>query len=388
MDWSEAFASCAKWPELRVMGWKKLVRHPEASMNFRRLLRGLAQPNTLHTITLTKDLLWAISKLSIELDPEYLLQQAVNARMPFEVLIIEWNILDREEIYNELRVAQDRLGDVAGEVPSFLVVTDGDSKTINNLSYAAKDKKLCWFPCVAETNSKYPAKESELLKTYMKASGTNFTVADWLFTSNILKKYPGSDVLSEDPRVQVRLAGPLFVAAVEGEPHGEKFKTLMSGTAGQFRWFGALCALLNRQGLTRYVDAAPPTEPVPGRAQARDSAKPRTQVLTLMLPRDKVVQRVVRAMEHERKKVGLHEVMGHWAYSHRKGEATCAHDWPQQPTRRQVCGTCGAVRWWKTPHNRGEGDTLKAKARRADFSGVAVDRLVEQIKLESGKGTT
>jgi hypothetical protein len=49
-----------------------------------------------------------------------------------------------------------------------------------------------------------------------------------------------------------------------------------------------------------------------------------------------------------------HQVRGHWAYSHRKGEDTCTHDWINLNASREACTHCGKTRWWRKEHVRGD----------------------------------
>lgn len=374
--WPEIFASAAKWPELRVYRWKDYKKEGKSHQHgFIAMLNAAAKPGATHTVTLSSDLVWAISKLSYALDPVYLFEQVVAARMPFMNTVVEWHGEDRRQAYNEMGVAQelDQIHPTC-EHPAFMVMDKEGRKHIHSLSYDEATKKFIYFPLVFEVNMNEDRSQNSF---YAASENAKFSVADYMFTTKVLRLHPEAAELVNDPRVHIRMAGPIYAAAIDS---ANPLPFLMAGTAGQFRWFGALCALLNRQGVVRYVDAPARPEDPAQPVQKGDKAPSRPQVLTLMLPRDRVVQRVVRAAAHERKKVGLHEVMGHWAYSHRKGDQRCFHKWPVQPTRRQVCEACGMVRWWKTPHKRGQGNVVVSKPRRADYTGMSIERLAETIK--------
>lgn len=388
-NWQEIFTDAAKWPALRIAYWKSYGgtgHNQEAKFYTTQLLRKMGKPEyNLRTISLTRDLVWAISKLSVELDPAFLFEQVVAARMPFQYTLFEWKGEDRRQVLDELKIRQEQLAEHPdSEVPSITVYDTNGEKQMHFWSYEHEKKNLCMFPIVVFVNGNGVADNNPTLQMLGLYEGAGNFIASWMFTTNVLQKHPDAINLVKDERVKLGLRGPIF-AASSGVRNPAAL--LMAGTAGEFRWFGALCALLNRPGNVRYVDAPPPDPsqtPAKGPTRAQDGQS-RPQVLTLMLPRDKTVTRLLRAVEQDRKKVGLHEVMGHWAYRHRELAQDCHHVWPSQPTRRQVCETCGQVRWWMPQHNRGEGDTLKTKQRRADFTGQSVNRLVESIKQENEK---
>lgn len=48
-----------------------------------------------------------------------------------------------------------------------------------------------------------------------------------------------------------------------------------------------------------------------------------------------------------------HPVKGHWAQSRKKG-AGCDHDWDAEDRDHYRCARCGAARWWRRDHTRGD----------------------------------
>jgi len=383
-NWNEVFHDAWKWPQHRVIGYdvykNKNAHHLE--QHFKKFLFQLGRPGYwLHSLKLSADVVWAVSKLSQELPLDYLTAQAKSCRFPFLTMVVEWNPNVREQAYADMRVRQDnRVPAMPGETPAFVISQDEEGETsVFQISYTPVEKIMAWFPLMFKLNK--PMNSDQTFKCLLRQLKIPDNIyAEYLFTTDLVKKEPESLKVYDDPNVGVFMTGPLALKASR-LPAKEWVDTLMSQTAGQFRWFGALCTLLNRQAMTRYVDIDLP-ESVPGEAKKPRESDAVDRQLVLLLPREKVVKRCVQTAERERKQVGLHEVGGHWAYSHHKGNDACQHQWPTQPSRRQVCELCGKLRWWKEAHERGEGEMLKVRRRRADMSGVSVDRLVETIKQE------
>lgn len=386
-EWEEVFHDAAKWPEHRVYAWKA-VKGTETAAAFKTVLRTWAEPGKAHSITLSRDLVWAVSELSRKLDPMYLYEKVLNTRMPFPLTIFDWTGEDRRLAYNDMHIAQEQEDQhPENEIPAIAIVEKADGgKYIHFLSYDFVERYLMFFPISfltqAQLSDNTPGND---FKDVLKKCGFSVgTVAEFMFTTSVVLKHPETKQVVDDPRIRSYCIGPVFSLLALQRDKQKMVRGLLSGVSGQFRWLGALLALLDRPTMVRYVDTVLADPAVPGKPKGVPKATSQNQTLTLMLPREKVVTKVVHLTERERKKVGKHEVGGHWCYSHRRGNPDCRHVWPKQPTSRQQCEKdCGAVRWRRESYERGEGDVLKHKQRRATFTGMSVERLTTAMKEEA-----
>ena len=383
-DWEELLRECFKHPEHRVAGWDD-VKGTEPGAVFKRLLFKYSKPGRAHTISLSDDLVWAVSELSRKLDPMYLYEKVMNTRLPFPVTVFEWKGEVRRLAYQSMKVNQEVSEEHPDhEVPAIMVAEkENGGKFIRFLSYDYEARSMIFFPVMFDVLPEDHSNPDNSLTQVLKNSGGDpAQVLDFMFTTVIVQKNPDLHKILEDPRLDVRVSGPLWGSARTMKPR-QRIGFLFAGVSGQFRWLGALLALLDRPAMTRYVDTILADPAAQAASKGVQKATSQNQTLTLLLPREKVVTKVVHLTEHERKKVGLHEVAGHWCYSHKRGDPNCHHVWPNQPTLRQICERCGAVRWRREAHERGQGETLKHKKRRATFTGMSVERLTEAMKEEA-----
>lgn len=76
--------------------------------------------------------------------------------------------------------------------------------------------------------------------------------------------------------------------------------------------------------------------------------------LTLLLPRDQVLRKVVRLAMTERRARRRHPVLGHWCSSRRRGDPTCNHEYENTSPTLKTCVGCGHLVWWRKAHERGD----------------------------------
>jgi len=88
--------------------------------------------------------------------------------------------------------------------------------------------------------------------------------------------------------------------------------------------------------------------------------------VSLKLPRKVVVARLKSEL-HEAARKRRHEVIGHWAHSHKTGNPDCHHVYVAETPLREVCEKCKHKRWWVKPHERGD----------ASLGYITKDRVVE-----------
>lgn len=76
--------------------------------------------------------------------------------------------------------------------------------------------------------------------------------------------------------------------------------------------------------------------------------------LTLLLPRDQVLRKVVRLAMSERRARRRHPVLGHWCSSRRRGDPHCNHVYDNTSPTLKTCVTCNHLVWWRKAHERGD----------------------------------
>lgn len=401
-DWNQVFESAFKWPQLRVLHWKTFHKiSPSTSAGTKMGFRKIAQQ--LHAYRLSDDLVWAVTQLSVEIEPAVLMEHAMAARMPFPLTLFEWDAEARSTSYKQINVAVNDPSDASNESPAMLVSSAGRAlKIITDFSYKADERTLCIFPLSYWFD---PERESEhvipyIAERYISEDGQKTRISGgdymnkpetmskrpdfsrkahwWLTTAVIQKHEDQARAIENDDRMGCYMQGPIAAMALnlnaQEADAGKAHQAIVGGTAGNPRWFGALCFLLNQQRTVRYVQAMQSPEAPESKASASPAE---AHYITLFLPREKVVSNLVRlASSGPRKRMGEHDVAGFWSISHKRGRPDCDHKWPTDHTRRQVCSECGALRWWKSDFKRGHGPTLKKGERRLDYGGQDIARLV------------
>lgn len=410
-NWPGIFESAFQHPQLRVLHWKTFKQlAPRTAGMTKAQLHKMAK--AVRVYRLSDDLVWAITKLSLELEPALLMDHAMAARFPFQTTLIEWDGEVRSSSYKRAGADVFDESPVQGERPCMIVSTSGRAvKIITDLSYADPDRSLCLFPLAYwfDPERELPAEgphQSPLVTEYRDpTSGDRIQVggggymdqeeitgqvhgfsrkAHWWLTTPVIAKYPDqARAIVADERMGCYMHGP--IAAMGLNLHAQRddsrkaHQALVAGTAGNPRWFGALCFMLNQQRTVRYVQAS--QSPLPEGVKPREVEAHEADTLTIFLPREQVVTNLVKlAAQGPRKAVGEHEVSGFWSTSHRLGRPDCnggKHLWPLEHTRRQICSDCGALRWWKEESKRGHGPAVTRKGRRLDYGGQDINRLVE-----------
>jgi hypothetical protein len=133
----------------------------------------------------------------------------------------------------------------------------------------------------------------------------------------------------------------------------EVWRTFMITSAGSLKLVIALALLLSRPGnkVLNLNDVA----------QSKGIWKGRNMVykahnrVTIRLARRDPVVRFTTALAtglHRRR----HGVRGHWAQTRKLAHRNCDHSWDIVSINRDKyqCGRCGAKRWWRTAHMRGD----------------------------------
>lgn len=79
-------------------------------------------------------------------------------------------------------------------------------------------------------------------------------------------------------------------------------------------------------------------------------------IVTLQLPKVNPITFVQRKLSNAKAwSLRAHEVRGHWAHRHDSGRKDCKHAWfKTKDVNHEECGLCGAYRWWKKDHTRGD----------------------------------
>lgn len=392
-DWNHVLETANKFPELRVMHWKTYRKlFPEHMPSVKRDLLEISR--TGKVFRLSDDLVWAITKLSLEIEPAVLLEHALACRLPFPTTIFEWNGEARSTSYKRSGVPVHDFSEVPDdERPCMTIQTAGRAvKVIRDFSYQIDEKSLCIFPITywfdPEMEGVNPmAGVSDASRHYLRQPETFAAIAasyqrftHWWLTSAVIAQHEDqARAIENDPHIGAYTYGPTAAAAGTMTNKLETHNVVMAGTAGNPRWFGALCVLLNQQKTIRYVEGHQTPDSPEAKPRKPSNGPPTT--LTLFLPKEKVVTNIVRLVHNgARKKVGAHDVQGFWSISHKRGNETCQHAWPLEHTRRQVCSVCGALRWWKEEHHRGQGPTLKQRQRRLDYGGQDINRLEASLK--------
>ena len=379
-EFSELIYRALKFPQYKIWGYDKVRKLSIFNdTDFRKGWRAMAAHS--HVFHITDDCLWAAVQLMEHIDPYILYQETLAARMPFECTVFQYNVRTKCKFLEEFgaRVEDVEEGEDPNDQASWLVIatdTHTGCRSVASMCWKGhvslkSDKKLMMFPASIIIDSpRHPE------------GGKGFV--DWLWTSDIAKRYPESvKKIDSERRLGFGLVGPVgdflkFAQIYGGELKKKKlfylteqdfYNALYEGTGGEFRFYAALCMLLNRPATVRYV-ARPATAPqVVGERDKEDDHEDKE--LVLMVPRE----RIINLCKNPRKPRGplteAHEVEGHWAHFHKDDLNGCHHHWPNEPTRRQRCTKCGALRWFKVEHKRGPGE-VKPKERKIDYSGSGI----------------
>jgi hypothetical protein len=79
--------------------------------------------------------------------------------------------------------------------------------------------------------------------------------------------------------------------------------------------------------------------------------------VTLAVPREQAVQRLGRSFGYDFGRRRRHPVRGSWCHARtgeRAGNPNCHHEFDTTDPLRQKCTRCGATRWWRAEHERGD----------------------------------
>lgn len=394
IDWHKVLKSATEFPDLKLLSYKESkLKYADTTrewfIGFRSLTRA-----PLKVIELSDDLVWAITKLSLEVPPSILMEYALQTRMPFDTVLFTWNGEARNRSYVDNNAEVFDSSPVT-EVPAMIVSSTIAGKMVTDLAY---DKgKLAVFPVVYWIwNDARKADERDVTigvnvqprnMEHMNGrlpDGHSAHVHFWL-TTPIVERYPEfADQMETDKHFTTSIIPPTGLVMLAKEPELDKqfenaysniVRRITAGTAGNPRWFAALCTLMSYQSKPRIAQA---DEPVTQSDKRVRQSRAHT-TWTLFLPREKVVKSAVRHLLVHRKPVGKHEVGGFWSMRH--SNSHCHHAWPAEPTRRQRCEHCGTLRWWTASHQRGTGP-LQTVKRKLDYSG-ALSKVINDIKSES-----
>lgn len=380
INWPHVFDAAFRWPELRIWRWRDA--RPNGRLSLKAMLRHAAKE--VRAFHLSRDLVWAVTRLSLEVDPVILAEALIATRWPFQTTLISWDPLDRDAVYDNLGVAHQSAGDDI-DIPACVITTAPDARVFLDVSYLVEKKRLNVYPILFRASAD-PIRHGtrSFFDDTDVFAGNAPVFSHWWLSSDIARKNPESArQIYEDKRIDFYPFGPIADSLYRAT-HISKLefaKTIVSSTSGGPRWLGALAYLLNAPKIIRYTDTYQAPEPL-GKPR-KESASGKPIELTLFLPKEKVVTQVLRNIERkERKPVGEHDVISHWAVAHKRGDDSCEHVWPIDDTRRQLCLKCGTLRWRKPPSKRGKGDTLKARRRIMDYSGQPVEKLLGDAPKE------
>jgi hypothetical protein len=400
IDWGKMFKSVIDMPDHKLKEWRAERKHtPQACADFMTLMR----PAFLNCkiIDLSDDLVWAITRLSTELHPRILMDHALNTRFPFEHMLFTWNGAARHHSYVDLKTPVHNYDPPPPtEIPA-TIVSSYTRNTKFVTDFAVEGGRLFLAPLrfyFDPTGAMHRMSPLNLMLHKCHAGEYSPHSGYW-FTHAILEEYPDfAETFDADTRFGTEIVPPVgtylarqiregIEAKQENALHGG-LQQLMVSTAGNPRWFGALCALMNFEGPTRVVNgfASPPTDSAPGAAPKRTSNQKRSvHNLTTFLPREEVVRMVRgRHLDYDRKRPGQHDVGSFWRPLPNRGDPNCDHLWPEdQSTQRQVCDKCDAVRVRVSPHKRGTGSVLTQKRRRLDYGGMSINRIKTAIENEA-----
>jgi hypothetical protein len=400
IDWGKTFKSVIDLPDHKVLDWRSERRqNPRVCADFMLQMR----PALLNckVIDLSDDLVWAITRLSTELHPRILMDHALNTRFPFEHMLFTWDGAARHHSYVDLKTPVHNYDPPPPtEFPALIVSSYMHNfKSITDL--AIDEGRVIFAPLRFYFDpTKHTEGKARANLMLHKCHADEYSPhSGYWFTHAILEEHPEfAETFDADLRFGTQVTPPLgtyFVRQIrEGVEANRKdalhsgVQKLMVSTAGNPRWFGALCALLNFDGPTRVINgfASMPADPHPGAATKRASNQKRAvHNLTTFLPREEVV-RVVRGrhLDYDRKKPGNHDVGSFWRPLPNRGDPNCDHQWPEdQGTQRQVCDKCDGVRVRISAHKRGKGAVLTQKRRRLDYGGMSIHRIKTAIENEA-----
>jgi hypothetical protein len=128
-------------------------------------------------------------------------------------------------------------------------------------------------------------------------------------------------------------------------------------TAGDLRFVLGVLTLLNSKAETVVRWS-------PGTAGGGAGAAPRLgrryldhRKVTLIVPREQAVQQLGHAIGYDFGRRRRHPVRGTWCHARtgeKAGNPNCTHEYDTSDPLRQNCAHCGAARWWRPAHERGD----------------------------------
>lgn len=393
LSFDELVRRAAKWPDLKIKGYKECYKTRNKSLvnaadAFANLVKR--QGAVGKTITLSDDLVWAAAELSIKADPIWLHEQALVSRMPYDVTYFEYNWKAKRGALL-LSGAQVAACDTADHdqrtALSVETTSSGAAKVLQTVLLYPGDK-LCWLPlaiCCGEgaqacIKALWDANKHLLsaFNYFIDHEEKRYDTVDFLFTTPSLREHPDLRPYIENAGdVAAMIRSPLgYFCAATKEKYGsddDLFRSLTSDDAGLYRWFAALCAIMNRPSTIRTISRLPGAPLVSEKDQAQ--CLPNRATSVLLLPRERVVNLLKVARKPRGDLTEAHSVMGHYVYSHKRaGNPDCnsgSHHWPKHFTRRQIC-ECGALRWWRNESKRGPGDVPEGKRKVYDYVGMGI----------------
>jgi len=131
-------------------------------------------------------------------------------------------------------------------------------------------------------------------------------------------------------------------------PHKMR-REILEGSAGEMKLALTLLIMLTRPGNAVHLDHRPKVHRLRDR---RNIVYPAHHVVRLKLEHTIEIRKLAKAIIGERRRA--HEVRGHWCQSRKIGRG-CVHRWRQVDEHRYECDwDCGAKRWWKNDHVKGD----------------------------------
>jgi hypothetical protein len=124
--------------------------------------------------------------------------------------------------------------------------------------------------------------------------------------------------------------------------------------SGLLRFVTSALALMNSREYV-HVQTIKPTDKKPPQTIKSNLRSPVYDFVDFIAKHEVVVRDVLVSQTHESKHVRpMHEVIGHFAQSHRVGDDSCEHQYEKRGPNSWVCLLCTKKRWYRREHVRGD----------------------------------
>jgi hypothetical protein len=124
--------------------------------------------------------------------------------------------------------------------------------------------------------------------------------------------------------------------------------------SGLLRFVTSALALMNSREYV-HVQTIKPTDKKPPQTIKSNLRSPVYDFVDFIAKHEVVVRDVLVSQTHESKHVRpLHEVVGHFAQSHKVGDDACSHQYEKRGPNSWVCLLCTKKRWYRREHVRGD----------------------------------